>query len=201
MSAYNFVPSPDLSTRESSFATWENGFSDSQIQNIIRIGESLEKKKATIGGKNVDDEYSDVRESQVSWIELNNDTMWLYDQLAYIMRQINGQFFDFDICGFVEHFQYTVYESDKKAHYNWHIDKGTINGMAPRKLSLVLQLSDPSEYEGGELQLMIGSEPLSAKKEKGLIYVFPSWVVHRVTPITKGVRRSLVLWAAGPKFK
>lgn len=201
MSVYNFVPSPDLSTREETFATWENGFSESQIQEIISIGESLNKTKATIGGKSDNDDYSKIRESLVSWISFNENTAWIYDNLAFIVRQLNGQYFDFDVSGFVEDFQYTVYEANKKSHYNWHMDKGLINGMSPRKLSLVLQLSDPSEYKGGDLEFMTGSEPIVATKKKGLIYVFPSWIMHRVTPVTKGTRRSLVVWAAGPKFK
>lgn len=200
MSIYNFAPAPDLSTKEETFVTWENGFSDSQIQEIINIGESLKLNKATIGGKTIDDEYTAIRESYVSWIQLNEKTSWIYDNLAYIFRQLNGQFFDYDISGFVEDFQYTVYESTKKAHYNWHMDKG-FNGLSPRKLSLVLQLSHPSEYEGGDLELFTSSEPTITTKKRGLIYVFPSWVMHRVTPITRGTRRSLVVWASGPKFR
>lgn len=201
MSIYNFVPSPDLSCKEETISTWENGFSESQIQEIISIGDSLEKTKATIGGKSNNDEYGNIRESQVSWIGLNDRTSWLYDNLAFIIRQLNGQFFDFNLSGFVEDFQYTVYEANKKSHYNWHMDKGLLNGSAPRKLSLVLQLSDPSEYKGGDLEFMVGPETTVATKKKGLIYVFPSWVMHRVTPVTKGTRRSLVVWAAGPKFR
>jgi len=72
---------------------------------------------------------------------------------------------------------------------------------SPRKLSVVIQLSDPSEYDGGNLQFMLGNESENAKKEKGMLYAFPSWVLHRVTPVTEGTRRSLVIWLSGPKFK
>jgi PKHD-type hydroxylase len=72
---------------------------------------------------------------------------------------------------------------------------------SPRKLSMVLQLSDPSEYDGGDLEFYVQSEPIKAEKKKGIVYVFPSWVLHRVTPVTRGTRRSLVMWIAGPKFK
>lgn len=108
-------------------------------------------------------------------------------------------FFDFDLYGFVEDFQYIVYNSDN-SHYDWHMDKGTLTS-PPRKLSLVLQLTDPSEYEGGDLELNYCSQPVKTKKERGLVYAFPSWVVHRVTPVTKGVRKTLVVWIAGPKFR
>jgi PKHD-type hydroxylase len=71
----------------------------------------------------------------------------------------------------------------------------------PRKLSVVLQLSDPSEYEGGDLEIMNCSEPTQVKKEKGLVTAFPSFMLHRVTPVTKGIRRTLVVWLTGPRFR
>ena len=199
MSVYFFAPSPDLSTNEQTFATWENGFSDSQINDIIRIGDDLIPKTATVSGAKENEDISKVRKSKTSWIQLNNQTTWLYDSLAYIVRQLNGQFFDFDLDGFVEDFQYTVYDGSGD-HYSWHIDKGPTTG-SPRKLSIVLQLTDPSEYEGGDLEFLTAPGPILAKKQKGLIYAFPSWVLHRVTPVTSGVRRSLVVWVSGPKFK
>lgn len=199
MSVYFFAPSPDISTGEQTFTTWENGFTDSQINDIIRIGDNLIPQTAKIGGANENEDISQIRKSKTSWIKLNNDTTWLYDSLAYIVRQLNGQFYDFDLDGFVEDFQYTVYDGSGD-HYSWHIDKGLMNG-SPRKLSLVLQLSDPSEYTGGDLEFFVAPGPTTAKKQKGIIYAFPSWVLHRVTPVTSGVRRSLVVWVSGPKFK
>lgn len=200
MSTYFFAPHPDLSTKEQTFTTWENGFSDDQIKDIIRIGESLIPKEAVIGGGPENNTVNNqLRKSKTSWIPLNNDSSWLYDKLAYICRQLNGQFYDFDLDGFVEDFQYTVYDASGD-HYTWHIDKGFIDG-APRKLSLVLQLSDPDEYEGGNLEFFAAPEIIQAKKQKGLVYAFPSWVLHRVSPVTSGIRRSLVVWVSGPKFK
>lgn len=199
MSVYQFAPPPDLSTREETFVTWENGFSNEQIKTIVKIGEQYHKKEATIGGQSDNQDISHIRKSEVSWIDYNSETTWLYDQLAYIVRQLNGQFFDFNLYGFVEDMQYTVYRPDGD-HYTWHMDKGSL-GNSPRKLSIVLQLSDPSEYDGGDLELFTQAKPIIAKKEKGLIYAFPSWVMHRVTPVTRGTRRTLVVWVAGPKFR
>lgn len=202
MSVYFFAPSPDISTQEQSFTFWENGFSDSQINDIIRIGESLRPRNATVGGGKAED-ISEIRKSKTSWIAFNNETSWLYDSAAHIARQLNGQFYNFDLSGFVEDFQYTVYDNIGD-HYSWHMDKGSgegIAGISPRKLSLVLQLSDPSEYEGGDLELYISSTPTKLKKQKGLLYAFPSWIMHRVAPVTSGIRRSLVIWISGPKFK
>lgn len=197
MSIYNFAPAPDLTTNEQNFAFWENGFTDEQIKSIIDIGESLVVKDAEVGDN---EKNSKIRKSKVSWITHTQESNFLYDQLAYIARCLNGQFFEYDLFGFVEDMQYTRYESDG-GHYNWHLDRGGVQP-APRKLSFVMQLSDPDEYEGGDLEFWVGGdEPIKAKKQKGLIYVFPSFVLHRVTPVTKGTRKSLVVWAAGPKFK
>jgi PKHD-type hydroxylase len=75
------------------------------------------------------------------------------------------------------------------------------SGSATRKLSLVMQLSDPYEYEGGELQLKTGHNDITIPKQKGLVTIFPSFTLHRVTPLTSGTRRTLVVWVAGPPFK
>lgn len=200
MSAYNFAPCPDLSTKEENIAYWENGFTEEQIQNIIRYGDSLRPSTSSIGEKNKTKEIADIRKSKNSWIKLNDETAWLYDSMAYIARQLNGQYFDFDLYGFVEDFQYTVYDGNMEDHYSWHVDKGR-STLAPRKLSLVLQLSDPSEYEGGDLELQYDTFSTKAIKRKGILYAFPSWILHRVTPVTSGIRRSLVVWVAGPKFR
>lgn len=198
MSAYHISPSPDRATNEQNFATWENEFSDSEIADIRKIGDALVLQTAGINTAN--EVVTQLRKSQTGWLALNAETTPLYDRLAFIVRMMNGQFFDFDLYGFVEDFQYTVYREGGD-HYDWHMDKGNISS-APRKLSMILQLSDPSEYEGGDLQFWIGGDaPVTAEKKKGLIYAFPSYILHRVTPVTSGTRKSLVVWTAGNKFK
>lgn len=221
MSIYPILPSPDLVGGEQQHTYWENGFSKDEIKSIVNYGDNLVKlngSEATTGNGEV---TPDIRKSKLAWIENNQQMGWLYDKLGYILRQINGRYFDFDITGFGEHFQYTVYHSNDQAFYDWHIDKGSQNGsVAPRKLSMVIQLSDPTEYEGGELQLftgagiekkestdgslieqVFGDGIVVAAKTQGIVHIFPSWVVHRVTPVTRGTRKSLVVWTCGPKFR
>jgi len=70
----------------------------------------------------------------------------------------------------------------------------------PRKLSLVLQLSDPKDYEGGELILHLSEEPTVVPKKQGYVTIFPSFVLHEVTPVTSGTRHSLVSWISGKPF-
>lgn len=198
MSVYQLTPPPSIAIPEISFATWKNGFNESELARIIEIGDQLSITSATIGGRgNVDD---NIRQSNTGWIALTEDTQFIYDRLGYVARQLNGQFFDFDIWGFVEDLQYTIYD-DTGGHYTWHLDRGGSTSDTPRKLSLVLQLSDPSEYEGGDLEIFDGPVPSKVDKEKGLISAFPSFILHRVTPVTKGTRKTLVVWLTGPRFK
>jgi len=198
MSVYQLTPSPPIAVPELNFAVWHNGFSDEELVRIIELGDQLAISTATIGQEN---EVSDiVRRSKTGWMKLNDDTQFIYDRLGYIARQLNGQFFDFNIWGFVEDLQYTIYDGEGE-HYTWHLDRGGSTSDTPRKLSMVLQLSDPSEYEGGDLEIFEGPTPTQVKKEKGLISAFPSFVLHRVTPVTKGTRKTLVVWLTGPRFK
>jgi len=203
---YMLPPSPDLACRETEFAFRSYAFNDQDIQKIIEIGEyqlRLEQAKV-VGANNTNVCNEKIRTSKISWIPLNTDTQWIYERIGHIARDLNGQFFQLDLYGFIENIQYTVYEGSTEenasGHYTWHIDKGNAAG-APRKLSIVIQLSDPSEYDGGNLELMFSSQPTILKKAKGMLYAFPSYLLHRVTPVSAGIRRTLVVWISGPKFK
>lgn len=199
MSAYQLLPPPAF-IGEDNFATWENGFSDEQIKNIIDVCENYTKVEAGVSNENSINET--IRKTKIAWVDYNDETAFMYNTFGYIARQLNGQFFNFDIWGFQEDFQYTVY-GEEESHYTWHMDRGMSRntGSAPRKLSLVLQLSDPDEYEGGDLQLFTQVEPITVEKKKGLVVAFPSFIMHRVTPVTKGTRRTLVVWLTGPSFR
>jgi len=201
MSNYQFLPSPTFGLGEHTFATWENGFSLEEIQKIIKYGDQLCLNQASVGGSNGGVVDAEIRRSKTAWISCNNETQWLYDKLAFIARQLNGQFFNFDLYGFSEDFQYTVYESNDQGFYDWHLDRGNQGGSPPRKFSMVLQLSDPYEYEGGNLEIMGGRNVSTVLKQRGLVAAFPSFMLHRVTPVTAGIRKTLVVWITGPAFR
>lgn len=196
MSNYQFAPCPDRSTNENMYAYWKDGFAKREIKDIISIGEDYLPDPGVVDTGRTDEE---IRKSKVSWIGNNNRSFWLYERMAHITRQLNGQFFDYDLYGFVEDFQYTVYEAGGD-HYTWHMDRGS-NSIVPRKLSLVVMLSDPSEYEGGDLEIFTKPNPVALDKTLGIVHAFPSYVMHRVTPVTRGIRRTLVIWVTGPKFR
>jgi PKHD-type hydroxylase len=201
MSIFHFPPSPSFNL-ETSYATWNNGFTDDEIEMIIEIGESFRIDTATVGGDKENEDDVKIRKSKISWISNNDNTFWLYKKLSEITRKLNGQFFNFDLFGFYEDMQYTIYESFQKGHYDTHIDMVSRGSDIPqRKLSIVLQLSDQEQYEGGELQIFETGKFLPVEKKKGLLVAFPSYLPHKVTPVTSGIRRSLVVWVAGPPFK
>lgn len=197
MSLFQFIPDNAVNHNHD-FVTWEDAFTNEELDLIIKCGDSLALETATVGGGEGD--ISDLRRSKVGWIENNQETGWIYDRLAYVARKINGKFFNFDLYGFVEHFQYTVYVEEDKGHYTWHQDMSP-NVESARKLSLVLQLSAPEDYDGGVFEAMGGKEASAVDKKRGLICAIPSWRLHRVTPVTKGTRKTLVVWVAGPSFK
>jgi PKHD-type hydroxylase len=198
MAVYQLAPSPSIGIPEISFATWTDGFTEDDIKQIINIGDNLTVNDAVVGGDG--QVVNNIRSSKTAWIDLNEETSFIYDKLAYIARRLNGQFFDLDLWGFVENLQYTIYDG-KDDHYTWHLDRGGSTSDTPRKLSLVLQLSDPSEYEGGDLEIFDAPTTTKVQKQKGLVVAFPSFILHRVTPVTKGVRKTLVVWLTGPRFK
>ena len=96
-----------------------------------------------------------------------------------------------------------ITDYDKDGHYTWHSDYGTSDDQRyTRKLSATLLVTDPSEYEGGELEFIdYHNNLLRSPKEKGTLIIFDSRVPHRVTPVLKGKRTSVVAWMLGPKLR
>lgn len=176
------------------FAWAADIFNSAELDAIINIGTGVELERAqTFGGSD-----AKVRDSYVSWLFPNEITNWVFARLAGAITQINNSYFGFDIFSMEQGLQFTRYQAPGE-HYEWHIDRGMQTGI--RKLSLSLQLSDPDEYEGGDLELWFGGEPVKASRQRGMTTFFPSYVMHRVAPVTKGERYSLVAWISGPPFK
>jgi len=197
LSNYQFTPVV-YKGRNPPFVWWTDALTNEEIERLKDYAKTLIDTPALIdNGSHTAPEK--IRKNKVSWISNTLEASWIYDRIAFVMRELNAQYYNFDLYGFVEDMQFTIYD-ETGAHYTWHMDMGD-NSTAPRKLSMVLQLSDPSEYEGGELQILDKANPETVTKQKGMITVFPSYTLHRVTPVTKGVRYTLVVWACGPSFK
>lgn len=182
-----------------SHAAWENAFTAAELDRIEAIGDALTLSKATLVGDMEGASYDHVRITKTAWIEATPETQWIYERMQRVVRIMNDRIWQFDIRGFSEHFQYTVYHGTEGGHYDWHVDQG--DGIAPRKLSASLQLTDPSGYDGCDLQLHGVNKIETAPRERGTLIVFPSYVLHRVTPIAQGTRKSLVVWTTGPQFR
>lgn len=177
------------------FAWWENAFTEEQLDWLQQKAKEASEVGET-GGAGVEEQ---TRRSEVNWLRNTQETSWVFKQLAHVASSLNAEHFGFDLTGFGEPLQLTNYHEVRQGMYKWHQDFGG-SGVS-RKLSMVLQLSDPNDYEGGELQLLTRKEPTSIQKKRGLITVFPAWTLHQVTPVIKGTRQTLVTWVAGPPFK
>ena len=180
------------------FTTWDGAFTAKELDSIVAYGDALRQADAGVMESADIGQNDSIRITQISWIEQSQETNWLFQRLVGATSSINHQAYGFDLSA-LESLQYTVYVAGEGSRYDWHVD----HGRTPRrrKLSLVLQLSAPTDYEGCELQIYASSRIDTAPKTRGTLIAFPSYVLHRVTPITAGVRRSLVMWCSGPRFR
>jgi PKHD-type hydroxylase len=180
------------------FAFAKNVFTKEECELIISIAQKEKKLTGKIGGHLRNIINKNIRNSKITWIEANKDTKFIFDKITNAALELNINFFNFELYGFNENLQFTEYNAPD-GHYEKHIDKDY--NRVVRKLSVTVQLSDPSNYEGGELEFHLGSNPKVAEKEQGSLIAFPSYVLHQVKPVTKGTRYSLVGWITGPNFK
>ena len=192
--AFTFANAQTNEIEPISDAFWLNtelpsGMVDFVVDNLIAT-ESRLKESVTVSST------ADKRSSKQVWITENH---WIS---GFIMHYANiaNRHFQYDIDGIHQHaLQYTVYNPGD--HYTWHVDDMIHQAPSVRKLSFSLQLSDPSEYEGGELQFYHANGSHLANKTKGSITFFDSRVMHRVRKVRSGTRRALVGWIGGPPWK
>ena len=179
------------------YASCANAFSKKECQTIIDIA----KNKGLIKGKTfTDDKIKSVRDSKISWLYPVDGIDWVFKKVTDITLNVNERFFKFDLFGINEGFQFTNYEAPS-GKYGKHVDRRLNTPV--RKLSISIQLTNPEEYEGGELKLYDGDDEEASimDKTQGSLILFPSYVLHEVMPVTKGERNSLVTWVTGKQFK
>ena len=175
----------------------DNGFQNNTIEAIEKIASERKVNRAMTNHDENTVTTDSIRSSQVAWL---TDLHWIRDYLYQFVKQGNREAFGVSVENLAD-IQYTEYHASEGDHYDWHTDVFW-DQQRPwdRKLSITVQLSDSSEYDGGEFEFNECETPTDSK-EKGTVLMFPSYLQHRVTPITAGVRKSLVAWFEGPRWK
>ena len=177
-----------------------------EVGKVIGLASELPAEKASVIGE---EGGGATRSSMVKWIPRNNpDWDWLYERMMDLATEANDALWHFDLRTSLEAIQYTEYYASEKGHYDWHQDIGIGKFPSKRKVSITIQLSADNEYVGGELQICSGSDgsgllnaTRTCQRGTGVGVLFPSYMMHRVSPVTNGTRRSLVLWVGGEHYR
>jgi PKHD-type hydroxylase len=192
------TPNPNLHVT----ATVRGYFTPRECERIVALGKSQLAHDATImtpeaAGPTID---RSKRSNSVTWFKQGDAaTQALQAKLGRLVQDVNKDVYHFDLAGFGEALQFTLYESICDT-YTWHQDLG-IGNTSTRKLSVIVQLSDPATYRGCDLQIYKEGEPAAVERNQGTVLIFPAWTLHRVTPLEEGVRYSLVAWISGEPFR
>jgi PKHD-type hydroxylase len=196
------------------FWFFEKALSKDMCEQIKKFAlNKREQQLGLTGGKQENSKKITKKKKEELFKIRNSNVVWLRDEWLYLMlhpymhtaNQNAGWNFHWTHS---ESIQFTIYK--EKQFYTWHTDMG-LETQFNRKLSMSVQLDDPKDYEGGDLLFdirdQIGDNHPSRivnqpeLRQQGTIIVFPSFVYHKVTPVTKGTRHSLVMWSYGDAFK
>jgi len=189
-----FLQKEDIN--QTNYYWFNGGFSSEEVDKIVEDAKEYPFVKALV----VDEENTDkFRKSNIKWLPFDSKWEWVIDRIMTQVVEANNAIWNFDLSSIIDNIQYTEYEGNG-GHYDWHLDIGP-GKISHRKISIVIQLSDPSDYVGGDLEIMTGSEQVTVPRGKGNVVVFPSFLLHRVVPLTGGNRKSLVLWVGGGHYK
>lgn len=200
---YSFPLDFDKYVNQSNYYWFEEGFTAEELALLEQQVQEIPSQPGITEGGGQDEGIGlDSRNSMIKWVPFSDETKWIYDKIGMLAQTANDEMFHFEIHNMPEQIQYTEYYGTNKGHYDWHMDIGTDGFMKFRKISVTVQLSGPDEYEGGDLQIWSGGQtPFTAPRGKGNVVIFPSFLMHRVTPVTKGTRKSFVLWLGGAHYK
>ena len=173
---------------------FDSFFDNDEVEKIKELSKNYQVIDGNIGG----DINYDYRKSKIRWLLLNDETRFIYDKIVDLMKIANDKMWNFNITTMNDSIQFSEYSDNYQGFYDWHMDVGS--KISTRKLSMIVQLTDPDEYEGGNLEFMFRRDVMQAPRTKGTVIFFPSFFMHRVTKVTRGTRNSLVYWFEGPTF-
>jgi PKHD-type hydroxylase len=206
---YNNIHNNPTDRKKSTYpyVFWDNAFSEEEISQLQNLEKIFSFENSKIFDKSGLNENNNIRRSKVNFFPKNNETGWIFERFNNIIKSINDNFYGFELNGY-EKIQFTVYDSEDEGTYDWHMDtflgKNANETEDTRKLTLILLLNESGiDFVGGDLLMNMGMEKnaLSVPLHKGRIVAFPSFLIHKVTPVLRGMRKSLVIWVEGPKFK
>ncbi|MEI6098563.1 MAG: 2OG-Fe(II) oxygenase [Alphaproteobacteria bacterium] len=180
------------------FHLTQAALSDSDCDQLVALCAAAPKKDAALVGATT---AHQIRRADLVWLDDLPRASWVMDRMIQTVVAANRGSFGFDLTDFSESPQVARYGADRQGHFDWHSDIGAGALAARRKLTIVVQLSDPADHEGGTLELWPDSHMRQIPRQRGLAVTFPSFVLHRVTPVTTGTRWSLTLWSHGPAFR
>ena len=175
---------------------WESALNADQCEEIIAAcKEQPEHKGITFDGKGYSE--NDTRNSTIRWVQ---DVPGMTGRIWPFVWEANRMAYNFDISCIFD-VQFTEYHGSENQFYSWHNDVDFVKDTGyDRKISVIIQLSDPEDYEGGEFQFKHVQAPEGFKK-RGSVLTFPSYLEHQVTTVTEGQRYSLVTWVEGPRWR
>jgi len=176
-------------------------FTKEEIERIEQYCSTKKLDKASTVGSD-----SSSRVSNNCFNDVDHENEWFISRINHAIEKVNERFYGFDLYGY-SYFQYAEYEGSEGGKYDAHTD--LIFGenkpeymIDTRKLSLSLLLNEPEEdFVGGEFFIHLSGNPSLHALKKGQMIVFPSYMLHGVKPVLSGVRKSIVIWVEGPKFK
>ena len=197
------VPDPVRSTTpalmEGGTVVWRGLFTPAELDRLERYCDGLILEQARLSSGSV----HSIRTTKVAWVDRVPDTEFLYQRMEAALLRLNAECFRCDLSG-LSPCQFALYQDSDSGYFDWHNDYGRQRDFPqqePRKLTASLQLSDGASYAGCDLEVRAAHPIDVAPRERGSVVAFRSTSLHRVTPITRGIRKSLVFWAVGPEYR
>lgn len=193
------VPQP-VNPDGASYCFHDKLFSPQECDKIITDFRSLSPEEAKIGANSKDTVIGKIdetkRKSDIRWFDWDAGSDWIFQRLAGAVFLSNQKFWKFNLSGFGEPIQLTHYKSSNQGFYDWHSDHGFGTRFEQRKISGIVLLAD--KFSGGKFELVEKGQV--DELTLGSLVLFPSFLQHRVVPVTQGERWSLVFWISGPPF-
>ena len=167
---YKLVFSRDQSIDQTNHYVISDAFNKEELEWINNLQELYPFQKATVVG-----DVNGIRKSEIKWIHPDDKSLWVYERITQYAQQANNELWKFNLYSIIDSIQYTVYY-EGGGHYDWHIDIGP-NLINHRKISITIQLSDPDDYEGGDLEIWTGGEFKTIERKQGCAIIFPSFLM------------------------